>query len=314
MVGGFVDLEQAHILAADDRNDDALGARHADAVEQRVGDGLLRSVKRAVLTLAFAGAHHRLAHLTHDRAHVGKVEVDEAGHDHQVGDRAHALLEHFVSELEGFLEGGFRLGDQEQILVRDDDQRVDMGLQLFDARFGRTHAAGAFEQERLGDDAHGQHAHAARGFGDDGRGAGAGAPAHARRDEAHVDAFERLFDLGDGFFGRCLANFRTRARAKAAGDVGPELDALFRRRGAERLRVGVGDDELDALDLGRDHVGDRVAAGPTDADDGDARAQIVGRCGSDIDAHQLVLRAQGQDFFTFPRAFIVCDINIVHIL
>jgi hypothetical protein len=45
-------------------------------------------------------------------------------------------------------------------------------------------------------------------------------------------------------------------------DRGPELDAVFGDGVVERLRVGVGDDEIDALDPGGDHVGDGVAACP----------------------------------------------------
>ena len=142
----------------------------------------------------FAGAHHRLAHLAHHRADVGEVEVDEARHDHQVGDPANALLEHLVGHLERFLEGRVRVGEAEQVLVRNDDQRVDVLLQLVDAGIGRAAAARAFERERLGDHADGQDALVAGGLGDDRRGAGAGAAAHAGGDEAHVRAFERAFD------------------------------------------------------------------------------------------------------------------------
>src|SRR5690606_26491095 len=37
VVGRLVHLEQLHVFAADDRDDDALGAGHRYAVEQRVG-------------------------------------------------------------------------------------------------------------------------------------------------------------------------------------------------------------------------------------------------------------------------------------
>jgi hypothetical protein len=83
-----------------------------------------------------AGAHHRLAHLAHhraDRAHVGEVEVDEAGHDHQVGDAGARPNEHLIGHAEGVGEGRLLVGDAEQVLVRDDDQRVDEALQLLDA-------------------------------------------------------------------------------------------------------------------------------------------------------------------------------------
>ena len=53
----------------------------------------------------------------------------------------------------------------------------------------------------------------------------------------------------------------------------------------ERLRVGVGDDEIDAFDLGCDHVGDGVAARAADADHGDPRAQLLDLRADRIDAH-----------------------------
>ena len=115
---------------------------------------------RAVLAGGLAGAHHRLAHLAHHRADVGEVEVDQAGHDHQVGDAGDARVEHLVGHREGFGEGGLLVGDPEQVLVRDDDQRVDVLLQLVDAGFGDAHAALALELERLGHHADGQDAHA----------------------------------------------------------------------------------------------------------------------------------------------------------
>ena len=74
-----------------------------------------------------------------------------------------------------------------------------------------------------------------------------------------------VFDLFDRFFSRGLAHFGARARTEAARDVGAELDPLVGRRGTQSLRVGIGDDELDAFDLCLHHVGDRVAAGTTDA-------------------------------------------------
>src|SRR5690606_20171013 len=285
VVGGLVHLEQLHVFAADDRDDDALGAGHRYAVEQRVGDGAFGGFERAVVALAFAGAHHRLAHLAHDRANVGEVEVDEARHDHQVGDRAHALLQHFVGELEGFLEGRFRFGDQEQVLVRNDEQRVDVLLQFLDPGFRGTHAPRAFEQERLRHHADGQDAFASRDLGNDRSRAGTGAAAHARGDEHHVHAVERTLDFLDRLFSRRAAHLRARAGAQAAGDVRPELDAVFGDRGVERLRVRVRDNEIDAFDLGFDHVGDRVAPGAAHADHGDPWTQFLHGWRADIDAH-----------------------------
>jgi hypothetical protein len=65
---------------------------------------------------------------------------------------------------------------------------------------------------------------------------------------------------------------RVRARAQAAGQLDPELQ-LDRRVGElQGLHVGVGGDELNALDARGDHAVDRVVAAAADADDLDARA------------------------------------------
>ena len=57
------------------------------------------------------------------------------------------------------------------------------------------------------------------------------------------------------------------------------------RRSVERLRVGIGDDEVDALHVGAHHVGDGVAARAADADHADPRAQLVDFRPDEIDAH-----------------------------
>ena len=100
----------------------------------------------------------------------------------------------------------------------------------------------------------------------------------------------RELTLGDPGHDDAPALLQERARdrgAEAAGDVGAKLDALAGRRIAERLRIGVGDDEVDALDVALDHVGDRVSAGAADADDADPRTKLVDFRTDEIDAHGL---------------------------
>ena len=249
--GGFVDLEQGQVLAAGDRDQQAAGALHRGIVDQRIGDRGLGRGQRALLAGGLAGAHHRLAHLAHHGANVGEVEIDQAFLDHQVGDAGDARIEHLVGHREGVGEGGLLVGDPEQVLVRDDQERIDHLVQFGDAGLGGAHAALAFEVERLGDDADGEDAHVARGLGDDGCSAGAGAAAHAGGDEHHVGAGEMVADFVDDFLGGGRADIRLRTGAEALGDLGAHLhDALGLRHG-QRLRVGVGDDEIDALQVRR---------------------------------------------------------------
>ena len=78
--------------------------------------------------------------------------------------------------------------------------------------------------ERLGDHADGEDAEFARDLGDDGRGAGAGAAAHAGGDEHHVRAGEMIADLVDHLFGGGAADFGLRAGAETLGHLRAHLD------------------------------------------------------------------------------------------
>jgi hypothetical protein len=241
--------------------------------------------QRALVAGGLARPHHRLAHFAHDGADVGEVEVDQAFLDHQVGDAGDARVEHLVGHREGVGEGGLLVGDPEQVLVRDDQQRIDHLVQLGDAGLGGAHAAAALEMERLGHDADGEDAHVARGLGDDGSSTGAGAAAHAGGDEHHVGAREMVAQLVDHLFGRRGADVRLRAGAEALRDRRAHLHDALRLRHRQRLRVGVGDHEVDALEARRDHVVDGVATGATDAEHGDPGLQFVNIRNIDADGH-----------------------------
>ena len=123
-------------------------------------------------------------------------------------------------------------------------------LQFGDAAVGDAHAALAFEVERLGDHADGEDAELARRLGDHRRGAGAGAAAHARGDEHHVRAGEMIANFVDHFFGGGAADIGLRAGAETFGHLHAHLDDALGLRHGERLGVGIGDDEIDALQAG----------------------------------------------------------------
>jgi hypothetical protein len=61
------------------------------------------------------------------------------------------------------------------------------------------------------------------------------------------------------------------------------------------LRVCIGDDEVDALQTRSDHVVDRIAAGATDAKDGDARFHLANIGDRQVDGHVclMIARAAG---------------------
>src|SRR4029079_8482324 len=112
------------------------------------------------------------------------------------------------------------LDDVEQLLVRNDDQRVDLVAELLDAVEGLLHALGALELERLGDDADRQRADLLlRDLGDDGSGAGSGAAALAGAHEDQAAALQRLLDVVAALRRGACSDLGLPAGAEAAGEL-----------------------------------------------------------------------------------------------
>src|SRR5690606_1192728 len=96
----LVELGHGEVRAGGDVDQDAVGAGQVDVVQQRVLDGGLGGGLGAVVAACRAGAHHRQAHLGHDGADVGEVDVDQARAHDQVGDALHRALQHVVGGAE----------------------------------------------------------------------------------------------------------------------------------------------------------------------------------------------------------------------
>ena len=96
------------------------------------------------------------------------------------------------------------------------------------ALFGAAHARPAFERERLGHDADGERARFTRELRDHGGRTGAGAAAHAGRDEHHVGSRHDVLQAVD-VLERSLATLvGVGAGAESARHVGADRD-LFDR-------------------------------------------------------------------------------------
>ena len=101
-----------------------------------------------------------------------------------------------------------------------------------------------------------------------------------------------IADLVDHLLGRRAPDLGLRAGAETLGDLHAHLDDALGLRHGERLRVGVGDDEVDALKTGRDHVVDGVAAGAADPEHGDPRLQLTDIGDLQIDGHVCLFIAR----------------------
>jgi len=115
---------------------------------------------------------------------------------------------------------------------------------------------------------------------------GAGAAAHAGGDEHHVGAVEQLQDLGQRLLGGLAADLGPGTRTQALGDGDAQLHAPVGERLAERLGIGVGDDEFHAFERGADHVVDGISARATHANHGDTRLNLRLLLGeAEVDCH-----------------------------
>ena len=267
----LVDLEQAEVLGAGDVEQHP-GRALDRLLDQRRGDRRLGGVERRGLAGGGADAHQGRAGVAHDRAHVGEVEVDQAGDRDQVGDALHALAQDVVGLAEGLEDAGAALDRLQQLLVGDDDQGVDVVAQLLDALERLLHPPLALELEGLGDRADGEGADLLLGdLGDHRRRAGAGAAALAGGDEDHVGALQRLLDLVAALGRGARADLGVAAGAEAAGQLLADRELDVGVAGLQRLGVGVDGDELDAADAGVDHAADGIGAAAAGADDLDHR-------------------------------------------
>ena len=288
MVRGFVHFHQAHVFTAGNGHDNALCTLHRHTVEQRISNRAFRRLKRTAIAFGFACAHHRLAHFVHDGPDVGKIQVDQARHDHEISDAAHALLQNFVGQQECLFERRIRVSDQKQVLVWNNNERVHMLLQLGNARFCRAHPPRTFEKERLCYHANGQYVHFARSLGNHRRSTGSGSATHTRCDEAHVATCQSGLHLFNGFFCSGASNLRARTSTKTLRNLRTKLNTIIRRRSVQCLRIGVSDDEIDAFHLRANHIGNRVTAGTANTNHCNFRLQFVNHGWSDIDAHNFI--------------------------
>ena len=91
-------------------------------------DRLFGGVHRAALAGTVTDAHMRNAAVLHDRTHVRKVQIDQAGNDDQIGNALDALIQNVVRHLERFDHRRALADDLKQFVVRDHNKSVDPRL------------------------------------------------------------------------------------------------------------------------------------------------------------------------------------------
>ena len=273
-VGGLVDVDDAHVLAAGNINQHR--ARAVDVgFKQRALDGVLGSLHHAVFTLAGADAHMGQAAGLHDGLDVSEVQIDKGRHGDQVADALDALAQHVVGDAEGLQHGGALRDHLKQTVVGDHDQRIHALLEVDHAHLGVLHALLALKSKGLGDHRDGQAVEIAGDFRHDGGCARAGSAAHAGRNKNQIRALERLRNFLAAFFRRAAAHIRHCACAQALGQLFANLDGRAGLAHGKGLTVCIDGDEFHALEACVHHTVDGIVAGAAAADYLDARKALL---------------------------------------
>ena len=263
-----VHLEQSDIAG---HIDDAVRRTLDRGLEQRAGDGGLRSLHGLIVAAGTADTDMGDALILHHGLNVREVAVDQRRAVNDIRDALDRLLQDLVRLLQGVGHGRAAIHELQKLIVRNHDQRIHDLLQLIDAGQRVIHAGLRLETERLRHDADGQDAQILRELRDDGGRAGAGAAAHTAGHDDHVSVFDQFLDLVRVFIRGLLSDLRLRARAAAAGDTLTDLDGLGSLAELQGLLIRINTDKINSDNIFIDHAGNRVITRTADADHNDLR-------------------------------------------
>ena len=183
---------------------------------------------------------------------MGEDEGDGGGEDEDGGE-ANAAAAGVEREREG-------------LAVHADEELCYLFLQLGDRVVSLRHALAAFKGERFRHHSDSETACLLRDPRDDRSRSGAGATAHACRDENHVSVSHHVCDFACSVLGTLGPNGWYTTCAQTSGYILPERELQVHERGGESLLVGVECNELKLSHLCcllLDHPVDCVAATAT---------------------------------------------------
>ncbi len=123
-------------------------------VEQGRIQGLLDGVHGTFGPARLGRTHNGRAGIVQDRTRIAQVNVDVVVVRDDLGNALGSGGQHFVCFVEAGLEPEVAV-DFTQFVVVDDDERIDLLFEFFNARFGLTLAQTAFKSKRSRHNAHG---------------------------------------------------------------------------------------------------------------------------------------------------------------
>ena len=262
-------FEQGVVFAVSHVHKHARSAFDVDIFEKRRGKSHIGSHNTAIFTLCVTRTHQSGAALQHDLADIGKVHMDKAMVEHDAANALDGVAENFVSHLEGFFHGRLLvrgLEETEQLLVFDNDNRVDAFAECSNAGLRDRRTCVTFPAERPGHHGHREDTEFTGHAGNDRSRTRTGSTAHAGSDEHHVGIFHGFLELVDAFFGSLAAHFRIHASAQATSSLFTDLDGMISLALVKGHRVRIHGVVFHALDVHVLHAVHGVSTCSTDAE------------------------------------------------
>ena len=130
-------------------------------------------------------------------------------------------MKHFVRHVKSVGKSSFLIRNPEQVLIRNDDQRIHILLQLLDALLGLTHPLAAFELEGFGDNTDCQNTSLTGGACNDRCRACSRTTAHSGSDKTHMHTVKMSDNFLNRFFGGASADMRLGACTQAFRQLSP---------------------------------------------------------------------------------------------
>ena len=259
-------LQNAHHLLVHQRvgvrhrnvQQDILRTRDQVVIQERRTQRSLGCSLGAVVAFGRSHGHMRAAAIAHHLRHIGEVDVHQVAFDRDdLGDALRRRTQDVVGLAERLLERQAPVYF-ENILIVDNQQRIDILAQFLDPAESLFVADLTLDGQRRGNDRHSQQPHLLGQLGDDGRSARTRTAAHAGRDEQHPSP--GLFEV--------LADFRQRLDCGTAAvlRVVPRTEPYLLLHGTlvQRLLVGIANHERHAPYTQVPHMVHGIPAGTAD--------------------------------------------------
>ncbi len=232
-------LTESEVLTARDIDQYTGRARNRYTVEQWRRNGLLSRIGCSIVTPPDTGTHQSGAAVLDDTPNIRKVDVDESCFSDKHRNTLRGVQQHFISLLQGLMEGNSLPHYGKQAFVGDDDHRVHMLAHLGDSFLCLTHAFAALEEERPRDDANRQCTGFARQFADHRRSTRTGTAAHAACDEYKIRIGQNALAVFPVFLYGLTTYIGACTRAEATGELLADLDLDIRPRAGQSLSIGI---------------------------------------------------------------------------